>query len=96
MDDSYCSPVHRPSSIVHRQLCVELVTRRTAANNPQARGQQSKPNRSFSPLNYESILALRATGARHSGHQATTGADAGPTPAGPEDEPTAEREAVKL
>ena len=35
-------------------------------------------------------------GARPSGHQATTGADAGPTPAGPEDEPTAEREAVKL
>jgi glycosyltransferase involved in cell wall biosynthesis len=35
-------------------------------------------------------------GARPSGQEATTGADAGPAPAGPEDEPTAEREALKL
>src|ERR671936_336888 len=33
-------------------------------------------------------------GARPSGHEATTGADAGPAPGRPEDEPTAEREAL--
>jgi glycosyltransferase involved in cell wall biosynthesis len=35
-------------------------------------------------------------GARPSGQHATTGAEAGPSPGRPEDEPTAEREAVKL
>jgi glycosyltransferase involved in cell wall biosynthesis len=35
-------------------------------------------------------------GARSSGQHATTGAEAGPAPDRPEDEPTAEREAVKL